>query len=561
MCHRDFRGVDSDEKCLSTPTEIEIYDLAGHPEYYSSHSAVMESLCLESPAVFVLMVDLTKPDKQLSKEIYKWSNFISIESSGISSKVIVVGSRKDVLSSEPQMLAIKCKLVMDTAEDALEKQCFAGFIALDSRQLSSKNMKPFLTTLMQSIKDLAILGSKKMTFSCHLLRAFLEQVIEAKAISFGSLQKLFTHYHILSPFSEPTVLTSSLRTLADKGLILFLHSKDHPSSSCIVTKEKAKLLQEINGTLFAPSSFMEHHQLASNTGIVPVSLLQQIFPHYRETVVAMLTSLQFCRPVEPAVLAKISTNLSSDSSTSDGLLYFPALVSAEHPRDLFITEGFGWCVYCTNRRQCLTHWCQDAILLDSTYKHCLSYPTPPDLEPPEEETLRKLRRRCTVWRNGIHWMMEEGTEAMVQVSEEKRCVTLLVSLNKECPAKSLQLRSSVINTIRSKEKELCSSIQVHEFLISPSQLSQVPERSLSQLTMFAMEDVAKSIRDHKQFVLDTNREKSISLEHLLHFDPHKVLPPKAVQQLFASKKWREPVPAIFFAGKNPMVSVFLDSCV
>ena len=79
---------------LSANTGVEIYDLAGHEEYHSSHSAIMASLCLESPAVFVLMVDLTKNEKQLSKEIYKWSNLIGIESSSISASVVVVGSRK-----------------------------------------------------------------------------------------------------------------------------------------------------------------------------------------------------------------------------------------------------------------------------------------------------------------------------------------------------------------------------------------------------------------------------------------------------------------------------------
>ena len=514
---------DSDVKYLSAGTQIEIYDLAGHPEYYSSHSAVMESLCLEStPAVFVLMVDMTKPEKQISKEIYKWSNFIGIESSDISSRVIVVGSRKDVLSSEPQLLASKCKFVEDTAKDALEKQSFGGFVVLDSRQLSSENVKPFLTILTQSINKLVTCNPEleKMSFSCHLLLAFLKQVVKAKAISFGSLQELISRHDTLSPFSESAMLTSSLRTLADKRLILFLRNKDNLSSSCIIIN-KVQLLQEINGTLFAPASFKEHRQVASNTGIVPVSLLQQIFPHYQEILPAMLTSLQFCRPVEPALLASISTNLSTVSATSDELLYFPALVSAERPGDLSIAEGFGWCMYCTNRRQCLTQRCQDAILLDSTYKHCLSYPTPPDLEHPNEELLRKLHRSCTVWKNGLHWITNEGTEAMMHVSEENRCISLLVSLNQECPAKSLELRSSLINTIRSKQKELCSSVNLHEFLICPSDLSHVPDRSFSQLTVFSMEDVARNIRGKERFVFDTKRKKRICLEHLLHFDPYQ----------------------------------------
>ena len=340
LCHRRFLlGWENP----SANTGIEIYDLAGHEEYQTSHSAIMASLCLESPAVFVLMVDLTKEEKQLSKEMYKWSNMIEIESSSTTASVVVVGSRRDELSSKPQLLASKCKAVERIAKDALGKQRFGGFVALDSRQLSSENIKPFLTFLTKSINDLAVPGVKKMSFSCHLLYAFLTQVVKAKAISFGSLQERVSHHDALSPFSEPIMLVSSLRILADKGLILFLRNNGRLSSSCIII-DKAQLLQEINGTLFAPRSFKEHRQIASNTGIVPVSLLYDIFPQYRDILVAMLTSLQFCRLVEPASLANISTNLSPESATSDELLYFPALVSAERPGDLSITEGL-WLVY------------------------------------------------------------------------------------------------------------------------------------------------------------------------------------------------------------------------
>ena len=156
---------DGDSESLSTDIGIEIYDLAGHPEYYTCNSAVVKSFCLESPAVIVVMVDLTKPEKQLSKEIYKLCNCIEIMTSSISSHVIVVGSRKDVLSSKPQLLASKCMFVEDTAKDALDKQQFVGFVALDSRQLSSENVRTFVTLLTKTIRDLTIPGVKKMSFS------------------------------------------------------------------------------------------------------------------------------------------------------------------------------------------------------------------------------------------------------------------------------------------------------------------------------------------------------------------------------------------------------------
>ena len=145
---------------------------------------------------------------------------------------------------------------------------------------------------------------------------------------------------------------------------------------------------------------------------------------------------------------------------------------------------------------------------------------------------------------------------MMQFSEENHCISLLVSQNQECPTDSLELRSSLIDMIRSKQKELCSSVKVHEYLISPSELSRVPHHDFRHLTVFAMEDVVNNVRKKKHFVFDTKRENRISLESLLHFDPHKVLPPTAMQQLFGSENSREPVPASFFAGKNPLVSGF-----
>ena len=155
-------------------------------------------------------------------------------------------------------------------------------------------------------------------------------------------------------------------------------------------------------------------------------------------------------------------------------------------------------------------------------------------------------------------MTERGTEAIVQVSDEKRCVSLFVSSNQECLSDSLELRRSVIDTIRSKLNELCSSVEVHEYLISPSQLNHFPDRNFSELTVFAMEDVARNVRDKNPFVFDCMRKERIRVEHLLHFDPHQVVPPTAVQQLFARDRWSEPVPASFFAGKNPLVSGFSD---
>ena len=387
---------------LILKTNIEIYDLAGHSEYHSSHSAMLESLCLESPATFILIVDLTKSENQISQQLYKWSNFLQIQSNDVSSPVIVLGSRKDKFSGKPDLLQCKCNFVEHCAKDALENLHFVGIVALDTRQLSSDNIQPFLRLLAKSVNDLITPGvHDKISFACHLLYAFLKKEVKEKAISFEWLQNLVSNGAVLHCLSDPLELASMLESIADKGLLLFLRNSKHLSSSCIVI-DKISLLHEVNGILFAPAFFKEHRPIASNTGIVPLSHLQAIFPHYNpEILVAFLTSFQFCRPLDPAVLDRVTTNFLPATATREQLLYFPALVSVERKSDLTIPKGVGWCAYCPNPRKCLTRHYNDSLFLDLAYSFCSSIPTPPKPEHPNEAVVRKLNRSCTVWKNGI----------------------------------------------------------------------------------------------------------------------------------------------------------------
>ena len=58
----------------------------------------------------------------------------------------------------------------------------------------------------------------------------------------------------------------------------------------------------------------------------------------------------------------------------------------------------------------------------------------------------------------------------------------------------------------------------------------------------------------KTSVFDSELKEMISLEYLLHFGLHEVIPHTAVQQLFASDKFSESVTTSFFANRNPLVS-------
>ena len=165
------------------------------------------------------------------------------------------------------------------------------------------------------------------------------------------------------------------------------------------------LLNEINGTLFAPDHFKEHHDLASNTGIVPVSNLHKVFPKYKsEMLVGFLTSLDFCRPVDPSVLQYTNLQTTPSHSTAD-LLFFPGLVQSQRPDNL-VQQGaleFGWCLKCMDPHEFLSSRFLHLLLLSVAYQ----FPLASQFNPCS--SVSGLQRKCTIWRNGIFWRDDNNT--------------------------------------------------------------------------------------------------------------------------------------------------------
>ena len=116
--------------------------------------------------------------------------------------------------------------------------------------------------------------------------------------------------------SERSVLLEFLTTLSDKGLILFLKNEDDAQSWVVI--DRATLLNEVNGVLFAPKEIKHAHQnIASNTGIVPKSILQKLFPkHDTHMLIGFLRSLQFCHVLESEYTTNVQNQYISFNSSA-----------------------------------------------------------------------------------------------------------------------------------------------------------------------------------------------------------------------------------------------------
>ena len=515
-----------------------LYDLAGHTEYYFSQSAIMEVFIRQSTAIFINVVDLGKSDEEIIHAVYYWLNFIEdcTWKSNEKSVLIMVGSRADKISKARQKH--KESVVTELVRKRVKNLEYAGFVSMDCRYFdgSSESCKYFLS-LVSECHHSILARAPSVSMYCHLLYAFLQDKFACQlkdAISFLSAED--------SPIPlEVPLLDELLESLSSKGAVMYFRNKQCLEKSWILVKTEI-LLKDVNGVLFAPEHFKEHRHIASNTGVIRVSSLRQLFPIYDpEMLVELLVSLEFCLPVN---LPGIETNLQATSSNedeTDQLIFFPALSNAVRPQSFIVeieklsTQQLvsGWCLGCKDHKY---QYFTARFLYTLIFRISGTFPSLCE-NLSTSHSLHGLERKCTVWRNGISWNNEDGIRTVVEVIQQNRWVVVTMYHNKDItrPVEYSKHRSAVIRLVLELQKELAPNLDTFECLISPSLLQQWPLERLPVSDLFAVKDVAKSVLLHKPVILSCeDGSNQLSTETALLFEPYHLLSSSSVCELMES---------------------------
>ena len=516
---------------------IVLYDFAGHPEYYSSHEAVLATVMLRSPAVFIILIKLTDKLEDIEKQLYYWTSFIQNVCSRMSKKsqVIVVGSHADEEEAKNSKVLVE-HLDLSHILKNIGQLEYKAFVAMDCRKQNGREFDQFITYLLES-NQAVVDRSDSISFYCHVLYAFLTTKLKKVAVTLEDLSQMLQNENEPSLPSNESVLLAFLDALSDKGLIMFIRTIDSTSSWVIV--DKLALLEKINGKLFAPSHFKEYTpNLASNTGLVRVSDLEELFPQYNvDMLVGFLKSLEFCHEIEDTHTI-ITTNL---SSSSEKLLYFPALVSVEPTSEVTITDGFGWCLWCPNSYQFFSTRFLQVLLLRIAYEFSLQIN---DVGIIHRSSVQTLDRSCHVWKNGICWI-RDGVKTVVQISEQNRSIVLLVQpVDESLELESLQVSSLVVQKILQIKEEFCHSCDTRECLISPNHLNMALQCNIKYLSLFKIEDIARLLVSNKMFVTNNMiASETLGIPLLLgELEPYHTLPLLVIQQLFDDSKVSQCIP-------------------
>ena len=473
---------------------IILHDFAGHPEYYSSHGAVIENLLQGSGGVFLIVVNIL--EKEAVKQLHQWLTVVRNEAEKALDQchVIVVVSHVDEIN-DPLWREEEIQEII------LSKRLDGVF--LDCRKLGGSGIGTVFKMLSSACESICSTRRYKSTLYHHEMYRLLEESKE-NILIFSDIMLGTKDSYILPKKGED--IFKILQSLDSTGLINVLQS----NNKVWVVVNKGILLTEVDGILFAPKGFKEHVNIASNTGIVRVSNLASLFPHYDpDMLICFLKKMELCQEMNPSFLSM--TNLipsavegseeeKNTTRRGERLLFFPCLLYSDRPDEMTSkVYQFGWCLQCTGEHDFFPPRYFHILLLHLAYKLAL----------PQEDD--KLNRRCTFWRHGLHWLNGHGVGVLVELVDESQYVLVLMSQKKGCSDGFKHLRQNVIREVLLAHKESCPSLEVKEFVIDPEDLSYTPR----ERTLYSVKDVISSIQSKQDYIVNATGTRAVELRSIL----------------------------------------------
>ena len=319
-----------------------LHDFAGQPQYYSSHTAVLEDLLLSSGAVFLLLINLTQ---DVLKQVRFWWSIIKNECSKVSSRchLIVICSHVDEVSTSVCQSSLALLNNFITKVVTPSNIDVGDVFTLNCCRRSGNSLNLVLKELIQNCASIRSIQRKQISLSCN----FLYELIDTPSQNIYTLHELKALCKQAQQQGIPLTedVLSLLRDLHSSGLIVYLES-NHTNSWAIVHKEI--LLAEVDGILFAPLDFSEHCDIASNTGIITTAALATLFPNYSvDMLIAFLQFMKLCEAIDPSLLDATNLTLKQELMTLDEkILFFPALIQEKRPSQIAECFTIGWCLRC-----------------------------------------------------------------------------------------------------------------------------------------------------------------------------------------------------------------------
>ena len=311
--------------------------------------------------------------------------------------------------------------------------------------------------------------------------------------------------------------------------------------------DKEFLLSRLSGTVFAPEGFKQHKELSTNTGVVPLSKIAEIFPDQDLNIlIGFLTHLEFCHEISDQALYQL---LSEQYSQVPGERYylFPGLISVKTDDTVWHMQSnydhnFGWILKCNYLDQFFSSRFLQVLLLRLAFSLALKTS---DDNPSESIG---IHRNCYLWKNGIFWGNVYGMQTLVEVTSDNKSVILLLRFRKANLLQCVQYRSEVISTILQCKEQFCPRVIVTESFIDSSSPLHYPLNLIDKPNMFSLQDLATAVVSDCECPSVVFQCSTIPAEDILSFEPSNLeMKLFTIQELWNEKQEKKVISERFFS--------------
>ena len=502
---------------------VNIYDFAGHEEYYASHEIVLQQT---SHPLVLLTVDISLPQQKVEQQLLYW---LSVLSNYQSCHVVVIGSHADQVKFKERSEVMKNVTTLLGSEQSIT---FCGFIQCDCRYSSSEFMDKLrhkLSSLCRILRQ--VLANDESTDAnrlCACLMYYLKHDIPAQpTITVSEVERhMNTHNDNsstdMNQLKNLKVLLQTCKNLSSSGHLFLIPHDENPENSLLVLKNDIILdkvhacLTDIKNGLPNELGIVNENELIE---ILSKSLKNVMEP---EHAIKYLIFAQFCTEIAADQL--ISLPNGEENVTH---YFFPNLVSASRPAVLLSLGGkkytklYTWCLECTNDRHFFT----------PRYLHTLFIQL---IKCERNEVMSE----CKIWKNGILIVHSNGTRSIIEVTDQTTRVSLAIQCVEGYELQLVKQRSQLVTLIKSLVFKTCPNVEVKEFLLL-SQSNYPPEI----MTEISMAKVACSVIESAAYVSYKDRygmtinNDNNALEHelitdLLFFDPFHIIKDEILRNVF-----------------------------
>ena len=478
-------------------------------------------------------------DGLIRETLQYWFEFINNNSTeGRSeSHLVIIGSHVDTLSSSKMKLKLRF-LHLTTKHHNLDSISITGVVMLDCRYAESSSMSQLRSLLSHSCQALRNIETTAITHRCFLMFLFdkfrSEPAVKLDVAKGEMIRCADNKCYMYVNCVISSNLIEVCEMLNKRGDILFMKNSQQPESSWIVF-DKAVLLSQVNGVIFAPEGFKEHQKISTSTGVVPLSILASLFPGLDHGMMCQfLCHLEFCHEItDPEILALLQAKTKTYHSY-EKFFFFPGLVDLNVPSNVWQCNsqfGYhsGWLLQCIKRGQFLTARFLQVLRL----AYSLAFVPIKKISSESDSDKSMLERNCYVWKCGICWSDTSGLEIFVEVVDQKSVIVLTRSLKQiETQTRLTFVRSQIIKRVLDTKKELCPKVTVKESFLHPKDAMSYPLYH-ANVKSVTIKKVAQAVVEGTLGVLDNDNHNMVDLKGgLLCYEPYLGFEQSILDELF-----------------------------